>query len=601
MSATARQGGRRRGPIPGLVNAVSRLDPRLRPSAAHSRGPARADAGLPPGGAWAVAAVIVASTALVYSNTLDASFHFDDATIVTNASLRDLRNLWPPSGTRWVGLLSFALNYQAGGLEVLGYHLANILIHVCNGLLVAWLAATTMRTQALREADAGPLVRHYLPITAGLLFALHPLATQAVTYVVQRFASLATLFFLLSLLLHVHGRLALDADEHGRARAAALQALSFVAACAAMKTKEIAFTLPLVAAGYEFLFFRAPRRPLRLVPLAVASLLVPLGMSSPALETPGLEIPGAEISRSAYLLTQSRVVLGYLRLLVWPAGQNLDHDIPLSHSILEARVLLAVAALGALAGLAIFLLVRGRTANRAPGVLFFFGVAWFFVTVSVESSIVTIADVMVEHRVYLPAVGAAIALGTALLSGVERLRLRLPLVLQCAAALIVTAAPIGVATYRRNFVWKDDITLWSDAVAKSPNKARPHNFLGRAHLNRGEADEAVREFQVALQIRPWYPEALMNLGRAWWEMRQVDDALRAFRAAARLSPGLAMAHNNLGAAYEAKGRTDDAIREFREALRLAPGLPEAQRGLARVLGSGEPRPDAPLESSTPAR
>ncbi len=276
--------------------------------------------------------VITAAAVLVYSNAFGASLHFDDfASIVENQSLRDLRSQWPPSGNRWLGYLSFALNFRLGGLEVFGYHLANVLIHVCNGLLVFWLTSITLRTPSLRGAESGPLVRRFLPLTAGLLFAVHPVQTEAVTYVVQRFTSLATLFYLLSLALYAQARLSLEEDRPSKARAACLYGLSVVAAAGAMRTKEIGFTLPLVAAGYELLFFRPGRRLLLLAPLGATALLVPLGLATHgqkladvlgeasrfAAETP-------EIPRSVYLLTQSRVVSTYLRLLLLPIGQNVD-------------------------------------------------------------------------------------------------------------------------------------------------------------------------------------------------------------------------------------------------------------------------------------
>lgn len=524
--------------------------------------------------------VISVATLLAYSNTFYASFHLDDiGVIVQNQSLRDLRSQWPPSGSRWLGDLSFALNYQVGGLGVFGYHLTNLLIHVCNGLLVFWFTAITLRTPALRRAEAGPLVRSYLPLTAALLFAVHPLATQAVTYIVQRFASLATLFFLLSLVLYAKARLLLEEDGPARPRVALLWFLSVVAAAGAMKTKEISFTLPFVAAGTELLFFRSRRRLLQLlllVPLAATTLLILL---QPAL---GQMLAEAGIPRSTYLLTQSRVVVTYLRLLVLPVQQNFDYDFALSHSLAEPAVLFALAVLLAVATSAVYLLLRALETGRAAGLLVFFGIAWIFVTLSVESSIFPIKDVIFEHRMYLPSVGAAVAGGTALLWAVERLRLRGSLRLQCAAALLITAGPLGVATYLRNAVWKDDLSLWSDVVRKSPQKARPHHFLGIAHFDRGQMKEAVGEFLIALRIRPWYPEALTNLGNTYWAMGQVDDALREFRRAVLLAPEQAMAHNNLGAAYEVKGQLDDAEREYREAIRLAPGQAEAGGNLLRL-------------------
>jgi len=574
---------------------MTRSRKRARPSTPTGAAPGVAlDAPGPSGSREAVVAflTIAVATVLVYSNTFDASFHFDDLpNIVENVGLRHLSSQWPPFGNRWVGYLSFALNYRFGGLGVFGYHLANLAIHVCNGLLVSWLTALTLRTPALRRAEAGPLVRGYLPLAAGLLFAVHPVQSQAVTYVVQRFASLATLFFLLSLALYARARLSLEAETPSKARGAILYCLSVVAAAAAMKTKEISFTLPLVAALYELMFFGQRRRLSLLAPLAATALLVPYGLvtqdrsladvlgdaSHVAAETP-------EIPRFTYLVTQSRVVVTYLRLLLLPIRQNLDYDFRLSTSLADPAVLAAIAILLAVATLAVFLLARARKTNSGAGVLVFFGAAWFFVTLSVESSIIPIRDVIFEHRMYLPMAGAAVALGTGLLCAVERLRLRFSLVLQAAAALAITAGPLGVAAHERNLVWKDELTLWSDVVAESPGKARPHTNLARALLDHHATSEAMRESLAALEINPRDADALTNLGIAYTELQRPEDAIAAFTKAIHIDPGHAKAHNSLGVVFKARNQMEDAMREYREAVRLAPGLAEAHTNLGVILG-----------------
>ncbi len=527
--------------------------------------------------------VIAVATVLAYSNTFDASFHLDDLkNIVRNESLRDLRRLWPPSGNRWIGFLSFALNYRFGGLEVFGYHLVNLLVHVCNGLLVLWLAAITLRTPALRRAGAGPLVRGYLPLAAGLLFALHPVQTQAVTYIVQRFASLATLLFLLSLVLYSQARLLLE-DPPSKRRGALLYCVAVLAAAGAMKTKEISFTLPLVAAGYELMFFPPRRRRLLLlVPLAATALLIPLELVARG-ENLADVLGEADIPRSVYLLTQSRVVVTYLRLFLLPVGQNLDYDFRLSHSLAEPGVLFALAILLTVAAVAVLLLRRARETNRASGALVFFGIAWFFVTLSVESSVIPIQDVIFEHRMYLPSAGSAIALGTALLWVLEQMALRVALRVQVAVVLLITAAPLGFATYARNFVWRDEISLWSDVVAKSPHNARARVSLGAAYMAKGRRDDAVREYQEAIQLDPAQPEAHNNLGTDYIAKGRLDDAMREYQLAIRLDPGLAEAHDNLGKAYQAKGQLDDAVREYQHAIRVAPGMAEAHYNFGALL------------------
>src|SRR3972149_9831627 len=153
--------------------------------------------------------IIIAITALViYSNTFSSPFHFDDVPNITeNNKIRSLFNFFSFSGTRYIGELSFALNYYFGELEVFGYHLVNIIIHITNGILVWWLVNLIFKTPVMRRAVISPQSGSLIALTASLIFVSHPIQTQAVTYIVQRLASLATLFYLLSVVLFLKWRL----------------------------------------------------------------------------------------------------------------------------------------------------------------------------------------------------------------------------------------------------------------------------------------------------------------------------------------------------------------------------------------------------------
>lgn len=530
--------------------------------------------------------LVVAATLLVYSNTFHASFHFDDVTsIVENRAVHDLRNFWPPSGGRWLGSLSFALNFRVGRLDPTGYHAVNLLIHVANALLVHSIARLLLASPALGRV--GPLVGGYLPLTAALLFGVHPLATQAVTYVAQRFTSLATLFFLASLSLYLLARLRADSGAHGVAVAAPFVG-AVLSALAAMKTKEIAFTLPVAAAGCELLLLRR-RRPLWLLPLALAAVLVPLDRLAEARQVGDMRLAAAEapgITRSDYLLTQTRVVATYLRMIVLPAGQNLDHDVSLSTSIGDWKVLLSTAALVALAAIASAAWRRARAKGGGVGTLVFAGVAWFFVTVSVESSVIPIRDLMNEHRAYLPSVGAMVALAAALLSALERLGAGLERT-RAIVAIALVAVPLAVAAHVRNRVWRDEESLWRDVVAKSPGKGRGYVNLGAALSDRGALDEAIEVLERAVALSPAQPEAHKNLGRVYRAKGFLDRAERAYRTAVRLDPSRAP-YSDLGAVLTDQGRHPEAIEVLNRAVALAPedGTARCNLGMAQ-WGAGD--------------
>ncbi len=575
-------------------------------------------------------AVLVLASTLPYLGTLRAPFTLDDdRCIVDNPAIRGLSNAPGAAiasmsasrcgnAARLFGNLTFALNFSLGGLDVLGYHLVNIAIHLATVLLLYRLVSLTFRTPLLagraREGD-GPLVALF----TALLFACHPVQTQAVTYVAQRFASLATLLYLLAVVLYAGARL----EAPGLSRRARF-AGALASTVLAMLTKEIAFTLPFVLAAYDLSFLGGPAR-LRirtLAPFFLALPIIPLAFLQPA--GPALDLHAVGLSLQAstnpgtthweYLLTEVRVLVTYLRLLVLPVGQNLDYDYRVSRSALEPDVLLSGLLLLALLALGAFLARASRRPGREGLRVPAFGILWFFATSSVEATFFPLADVIFEHRLYLPSAGLFFA-GVALAFDLrERLAPRAArLVVPLLSALTVA---LGVAAYLRNEVWADEVRLWEDAARKSPAKVRPRLWLGWLHLRAGRVDEAAREIEAAVRARPdaatlnalgvvrvrqgrigealsAYRTALAkdpsaaevhdNIGLLYKTVGEVDLAAREYLDAIRLRPDYADAHNDLGALYARQGRLEEAIREFRAALAASPGHAGARNNLETAL------------------
>ena len=288
--------------------------------------------------------IIVVLGILIYSNTFNVPFVFDDNdSIVSSSSIKDVRHfidLQNMYGNRHIGFLTFALNYKMHGLDVAGYHIFNLVIHLLNALLVYWLIILTFRTpyaSAYLQKDVLETSDPYrwIPLFTALLFVSHPVQTQAVTYIVQRFASLSTLFYLASLVMYIKAR---GSDSSKKARYA-FYAASIISAILAMRTKEIAFTLPVMVVLYGFLFFRGDikKRVLYLLPLLLTMFIIPLSMlvtQGGSTGASGIDeltkIAGsADVSRWDYLNTQFRVIVTYIRLLFFPVNQNLDYDYPI--------------------------------------------------------------------------------------------------------------------------------------------------------------------------------------------------------------------------------------------------------------------------------
>jgi Tfp pilus assembly protein PilF len=547
------------------------------------------------------ALLIILAVAAVYSNTLESPFALDDRFfILNNPAITDLgyyydgtrlAGLDPTTlegpmtmgllGRRFLSFLTFALSHRIGGFDVMGYHVANIAIHVLNALVVYLLVVLTLRTPRMRGSSIRA-VAYPVAFLSAMVFACHPIQTQAVTYISQRFALLGTCFYLLSLAAYVGSRLS------GRWLARyMLYALTLVFAMCGMKSKEIVFTLPVAVALYEYMFFESAqaKRMIRLLPIMLTMLVVPLEMvkSGGVDMLMSLSSPWAGYSRGEYLLTQFPVIVTYIRLMFLPVNQNLDHDYPLKSTFMTPEVFVTFMFILCITVFAIWLLVRVRGTGGFSS-LVAYGVLWFFITLSVESSVVPTANLIFEHRVYLPMVGASMALscGAFVLYGALRVRVAKTVFM---AMLVCVVVMLSAAAYARNSVWKTDISLWEDVVSKAPGNERGHNNLGNSYAAEGLTDKAIEHYRAALRTRPDFMDAHNNLGNAYYGKGMLEKAELHYRLAVRLSPDYAQAHNNLGNAYISMGLQEKAIKHYRTATSLKPDYAEAHFNLGNAYNS----------------
>jgi protein O-mannosyl-transferase len=565
-------------------------------------------------------AVLVIVVGIVcYANTFSAPFELDDnRQMLELPFVQNLRYLTDLSlfkqyaahhdfRLRLVGYLSFAVNYALHGAWVPGFHLVNLAIHLVNALFVYALVRVTFATPFFADACAAAPPDGRRPVCAGprcnaialfaaLLFVAHPVQTEAVTYIVQRLASLATLFYLASLFLYVRARRA-QLDAKG-ARWWLPYAGSLVCAILAMKTKEISFTLPLALCLYEWMFFRgrAASRIGLLVPFLLTMSIIPLSLlAAPdggggATHLGELAKAGNAIGRWDYLVTELRVMVTYLRLLVLPVRQNLIYDYPVFHSLLTPQVLVSLLCLTCLIFLAGYLYRRSGpalTSVRPPLPelrMVAFGIFWFFLTLSVESSLIPINDVIFEHRLYLPSVGAFIAVSTALALAAERLA---PRVARGRELILVTAllvvGALTSATLARNAVWGSEESLWRDVTAKSPNKALGHQSLGLVLFAKGEIPQAFAAFDRSLALEPEFAEGYSNRGTLFAQVGNYDRAIADLTKSLELKPDVVEPLSNLGLVYLQLGREDKAIELLRRAIALDPNYVKAYNNLGLAL------------------
>jgi tetratricopeptide (TPR) repeat protein len=519
---------------------------------------------------------------VAYSNSFDCSFHFDDIpAIEENIAIRDLSDIkawWSFVPSRPLGYLSFALNYHFHELDLWGYHLVNFTIHIVNAVLVWWLVMLTMATPVMRSQ---PLSRHQGPLAlfAALLFVSHPLATQSVTYIVQRFASLATLFYLLSLALYVKGRLG-EGNKDNRVFFA--YAGSLLSAVLGILTKEVLFTLPFVLVLYEYSFIRTGKWKINIKDRGIQIPIIMLGIfifhfflnfslkifnAVPPLPEQGYDYP---ITAWQYLLTQFSVILTYIRLFIVPVNQNLDYDYPVSYSLLEWHTLAGLFTLTGILVVGILLFRRYR--------LISFGIIWFFLTLSVESSIIPISqNVIFEHRTYLPGLGFFLVLtGVVFYFLWDRYRG------VAWAILVLIVLTNTVLTHERNKVWKNQYTLWADCLNKSPEKPRPLLSYGAALADLGKVSEALPYYDKAIKLNPHYYAAYYNRGNAYINLGKDKQALADFDRAIEINPKLAVAYNNRGVVSGRLGDYKRAITDFNRAVAINPTRADtyANRGAA---------------------
>lgn len=533
--------------------------------------------------AWGIAGILLLGF-LIYSNTLHVPFVLDDRGIiienqVTKSLPLAIRNV---SSNRYIGNLSFAMNYAYGRLDVRGYHIANIAIHIANALLLYVLLRLLVSTPGMQMAGFS---EEFLVFSVSLLFLVHPLQTQAVSYISQRFASLATLFYLASLLFYIKARLSqigVRVEKLLTIKTAGLFSISLFSALLAMKTKEIAFTIPIMVLLCEIYLFSSPDKKNTMGRFIFSALLiaVPAGLilsgvliskrslADMAASLDSLLRETVQISRSEYLLTQLNVVTTYLRLMLFPMNQNLDYDYPVSTTMLSQDMILPFGVFVFLIFLAIASYKKARFVS--------FGIAWFFVALLVESSVIPIRDVINEHRMYLPSIGLCVASMAAVDRVVKHQRGKIGL-------MVVVVLFLAVGTINRNLVWKTPESLWSDVISKAPNNARAYNNLGIVYKEQKQYEKATELFEMALKANRNYTAVYYNLGDVQYGLGNYEKAIEYLDTAMKGTKSNLL-HvdilNKMGRAYGAMGDREQAIDSFQKAITLYPSSPVFRNNLA---------------------
>jgi len=553
-------------------------------------------------------------TFILYSNILNSPIMFDDwRHIEANPQIRITSLDWvslkkaafdSPLRTRPVANVTLALNYYFHQYELPGYHLVNVIIHILAGIILYFLFKTTL---ALPNQHLQFGMSAWLPYVAALMWIVHPLHIQSVTYIIQRMNSLGAMFYILALLTYVKARLTAN-----RGWKIFLFGSAVGAGILALGSKENTATLPFFILLYEWFFLQdldGAWLKKRLLPIAgvgvVLALVVILYVGAHPIDAIKASYGIRDFTMYQRVLTEFRVVIFYIGLLFWPypGRLNLDHDFTLSTALsTPLTTSLSIAILGTLFLSAVMLAKKQR--------LISFSILWFLGNLVIESSVYGI-EIIFEHRTYLPSMMAVLGVVVVVSHLLHKAWMKVAV-----GAMVVVL--FSVWTHQRNMVWQDEVLLRRDSVAKSPNKPRVHAILANALERKKEYPEAALYYKKALSLNPGNADQIhYNLGNVLLQINKLDDAVSQFRTATNLNPDIniyrlnlayvlamlnrqaeaeaqlqellrrhpndARGHNNYGILLLSQGRLDQAIYHFREALRQKPNYRQARFNLDKAL------------------
>jgi len=550
---------------------------------------------------------------IAYANGLSNSFHFDDYEgILNNSALHDLRNIPAyftapvifrlTSQVDWRPILqiTYALDYAIGGADAMVFHATELLIHVAAAWMIFFIVGEILKRTEGRAVSASSFPVVWIAPAAAMLFVVHTVNTQTVDYSWARSSALAALFYLLAFYCHLRGPFRLGAPGSAWWHAGALGAFAL-----GLGTKATVVSLPGMLLAYEALLLnpdgrnpvslyrKEPRRLLKHLPtLAVLFVYVILRAALTPRVT-GQLISNPWMSRKTYLLTQFRAWIYYLKLYIWPDPLILDYPgFGWSKSFWETGVIVSLALIAAL-------IVAAWAVRRRDPLLTFF-TAWFFIALLPEASIIVRPDAVTGHRPYLAYAGLSVAAVLFVLTGAHALSRkwsstvwlgrRLPAACGVLFAAVVIA--LTAATMRRNRVWRDDVTLWSDVIAKDSSNVRAYMVLGVQYMDRNQYAEARAMLDKAVELDPKRSEAYLYLGRLNKMLGNYEAALSDLNRVVNGNrlPAFGLVYR--GDVYREMGRYDEALSDYQAAVKRNLNFAEAYYGMAIAYWKKNALPEA---------
>ena len=535
--------------------------------------------------------LLISLVCLAYGNTLHHSFHFDDIpSILQKPWIRGLDKI--PDfifsySQRPLVILSFNINYAISGFKEWSYHVFNITFHLLVVVLIYRLAK--LIASHMSEGTTSLVkVPTQMPLLAASIFAVHPLNTQAVTYISSRSSILATIFYLITIILFIEGLYKKEDEETKTNYVFVVGAVIFFGL--GFLCKLIVVSLPGILFVYHYYFISNHNLQTWLKQqwkwiIGVGGIFFTTFLLKKIYGDGLLRASIVDVTTWDYFRTQLGVIpLEYFRKMLFPFNLTIDTNFQV---VKHWRSLVAI---GGLIILGVFSVVwiklsqvKKQSKKYGPEA---FGLIWILITLSPTSSFIPLLDMAAEHRTYLPLVGFSIFLSSLLIrlksfikksievgtsdicSNKKMLRVSVALIL-----LILVSFLVG--TRERNKVWKDEVSLWADAKQKAPFLIRPYNNLGEAYDKIGKYDLAIEEFEAALRLNPNYFFALSNLGNIYGKKKEYGQAISYTQKALQQKPDYAPGHYNLAKALHLTGNPDKAMSSYRLAIKYNPYFEEA--------------------------
>lgn len=558
---------------------------------------------------WLPLLILESFTMLFYWASLKYPFQFDDVAHITKhfAIRHDnpLVRWW--YNRRWIGDYFNCVDFKLGKFDPFVYRATNLAVHMLCGVLIYYLV---LEFCSILENSFTKQYRYFIATCATGLFLLHPLQTQAVSYVIQaRIEGIASFFILLNLFLFV---------RYARASQAIAKyiylGLLIVATVLSCGSKEIFVLAPvfmflidlfilhkgslagllkerknfyifygsffvMLVCWYVLDFSRILQS--KMMP-DVGGVVSSYFHNNNNLGNVLTHDPREKITSFSFFISQFRATMHYIGLVFWPFGMSVEYDWKLARGFITPEVIWPLGQLLALSAIMLYSLLRRQF------FLIGFGLLWFFVALSPRSTFIPSAELVCDYKSYFAMIGIYIVLAVLCAALVDWLYKKTAAMTQYQnhwasyAFLLVVLLPLGLASYDRNKIWSTPELFWADCVKKAPGKARVHNNYGVALCEVGKFQEAIGHYNTAIALDAHYQDPLSNIAVAYSMSGRPDEAVNALKRAIRLCPNYPEAYNNIASLYIDKKEYDKAEFALNRAIKLRPYYGKAYFNLARV-------------------